>query len=81
MRLLVCEPAYSGLSNGTLTLLPGIFLGFDPISGLKLYTIWTFGYFNYKIGHTIYLAPNNFWNPIFGQVVSFYELTERDLGI
>ena len=27
----------------------------------------------------VYLAPNNFWNPIFGQIDSFYEFSKRYL--
>ena len=27
------------------------------------------------------LAPNNLWNPIFGQVVAFYEFSKSYLGI
>ena len=27
------------------------------------------------------LAPNNLWNPYFGQVLAFYEFSKRYLGI
>ena len=48
----------------------------------KSYTFLDFWFFqSQNWAKPFYLAPDKFWNPIFGQVVAFYEFSKRYLGI
>ena len=48
----------------------------------KSYTFWGFSNFQLAIwNHTLFLAPDQFLGPIFGQVVAFEEFSKRYLGI
>ena len=48
----------------------------------KSYTFLDFRFFqSQNWAKPFYLAPDKFWNPIFGQVVAFYEFSKRYLGI
>ena len=48
---------------------------------LKSYTFLDFRFFqSQNWANPFYLAPDNFWNPIFGQVVAFHEFSKRYLG-
>ena len=53
-----------------------------PQNPVKSYTFLDFRLFqSQNWANLIFLAPNNFWSPIFGQVVPFYEFSKRYLGI
>ena len=48
----------------------------------KSYTFLDFQFFqSQNWAKPFYLAPDKFWNPIFGQVVAFFEYSKRYLGI
>ena len=49
---------------------------------LKSYTFLDFPFFqSQNWANPFYLAPDNFWNPILGQVVAISEFSNRYLGI